>query len=277
MREAQFGVAVGKKGVGKSFTTTQLIKSYIKGSANVMPRRALIMDINDEFEDVKAISPDDVALFSMHPKIEARRIRPYNKDGSKLTLKDYATILFKVLGDYRGGLLLIEDINRYLSHNFPNDLVGALCTNRHSSVDIIMHYQSIGKVNPTIWQNINWLRFHKNTDSVDKHAKKLDDKYEAFKICELMVNKQYRDGNIRFFVTYDCDMEKIHGSYSLAMIDAAIDEYIALNYNRKVKPLLNMRDNNGKTKFTPATAVKHVKEELYKNYVPAINKSKAKQ
>ena len=63
--------------------------------------------------------------------------------------------LFKILNDYRGGLLLIEDINRYISDYLPNDLVGAICTNRHTDTDIILHFQSVGRVSPKIWQNLN--------------------------------------------------------------------------------------------------------------------------
>lgn len=266
MREALFGVAVGKKGVGKSYTTMRMIEQYVRGNSNTLPRRVLLMDINDEFEHVKAISPKDIAKFSVHPKIEMRRIRAFNEDGTKMTLKDYAETLFGVLRDFRGGLLLIEDINRYLSHNFPQDLVGALCTNRHSSVDIIMHYQSIGKVNPTIWQNINWLRFHKNTDSVDRHKNKFEDKYEAFKIMEIIVNKQYFSGNDRFFCFFNCDREKIHGNFNKAMVDDAIQEYISLSYHSKVRPLLNMIDAKGKKIYNAETAITHLRNLLLKTY-----------
>ena len=38
MREALLGVAVGKKGIGKSYTTEQIIGQYIKGSGNVKPK-----------------------------------------------------------------------------------------------------------------------------------------------------------------------------------------------------------------------------------------------
>ena len=66
-------------------------------------------------------------------------------------------------------MLLIEDINKYISDHLPNDLVGAICTNRHTNTDIIMHFQSIGRITSKIWQNLNWLRFHKNNDSVERH------------------------------------------------------------------------------------------------------------
>jgi len=267
MREALLGVAVGKKGIGKTYTTLQLVNSYIKGSLNTKPRRALILDVNDEFESIKAIKLNDVALFTYHPKIECRRIRPYNADGSKMTLNEVADSLWTILKVYKGGLLLVEDVNKYVGDYLPSDLVGALCTNRHSDLDIILHFQSIGRVGTKIWQNINWLRFHKNTDSVDRHKKKFEDKWEAFKICEILVNKQYFGGNSRFYVTLDCDNEKILGTFSKKMIEEAIDEYVALNYLRKVKPLLNQVSAQGKKKYNPATATASVKTELLKMYL----------
>ena len=163
-----------------------------------------------------------------------------------MTLNDVADCLFQVLKDYRGGLLLIEDVNKYVGDYLPNDLVGAICTNRHANLDIILHFQSIGRVGTKIWQNINWLRFHKNTDGVDRHKKKFEDKWEAFKICEIMVNRQYFSGNKYFYLTYDTDTEKIKGNYSPKMMNEAIDEYVALNYTKKVKPLLTQRDGKGK-------------------------------
>ena len=267
MREALLGVAVGKKGVGKSYTTLQLISQYIKGGLEVKPRRVLIIDVNDEYSNVRAIGKNDVALFSHHPKIEARRIRPYNEDGTKMTLNDIAECLWDVLKDYRGGLLLIEDINKFTGDYLKNDLVGALCTNRHNDLDIIMHFQSIGRVGTKIWQNINWLRFHKNTDGVDRHKKKFEDKWEAFKICEVLVNKQYFSGNKYIHLTYDCDIEKIKGNFSKKMMEEAIDEYIAINYSKKVKPYLNQINAKGKKKFTPQTATAEVKKLLYQMYV----------
>jgi hypothetical protein len=267
MREALLGVAVGKKGIGKTYTTLQIISSYIKGSGSVKPRKALILDVNDEFRSVKAIKPSDVALFTHHPKIECRRIRPYNDDGSKMTLNDIADTLWALLKDYKGGLLLIEDINKFTGDYLKNDLVGALCTNRHTQLDIIMHFQSIGRVGTKIWQNINWLRFHKNTDSVDRHKKKFEDKYEMFKICEVLVNKQYFAGNKYFYLTIDCDSEKIRGTFSDKMMSEAIDEYLAINHTKKIKPYLNQRNNKGKKIYNSTTATKQVKTQLKKMYL----------
>jgi hypothetical protein len=268
MREASLGVAVGKKGIGKTYTTIEMIKGYVNGSKGTKPRRALILDVNDEFEDVKGLALNHVKMFSHHPKVEIRRVRPFNPDGSKMTLNEITDALKVILDNYKGGLLLIEDINKYVSDYAPNDLIGALCTNRHTSTDIIMHFQSIGRVSPKVWQNLNWLRFHKNSDTVDKHHKKFDDKHEAFKLIELMVNKQYHSGNNRFFVTYNCDDEKVYGNYSKPQIMEAIDDYLSLNYNKKIKPLLNMRDAKGKPKYNAETAYSYTKNLMIKMYIP---------
>lgn len=271
MREASLGVAVGKKGIGKTYTTMELIKGYVNGVGGKKPRRALILDVNDEFEDVKGLALSQVKLFSHHPKIEIRRVRPFNPDGSKMTLNEITDALKVILDNYKGGLLLIEDINKYVSDHTPNDLIGALCTNRHTSTDIIMHFQSIGRVTPKVWQNLNWLRFHKNSEAVDKHQKKFDDKHEALKIIELMVNKQYHSGNNRFYVFYNCDDEKIYGNYTKPQINDAIEEYLSLSYNKKIKPLLNMRDAKGKLKYTPESAYSYTKNLLIKMYIPNKN------
>ena len=101
-REPKLLVAVGKKGVGKSYTTEKMIQQYVRGnpSKGVPPRRVLILDVNDEYTSYKAIRIQDVTLFSAHPMIEARRIRPFLDDGKKMTLDDVAQTLFICLDTF---------------------------------------------------------------------------------------------------------------------------------------------------------------------------------
>ena len=206
-RICKLGVAVGKKGIGKTYQTTQMMQQYVRGGNGVKPRRALILDVNDEFEEFKAMSLKDVEIFSIHPRVEIRRIRPFKDDGTRMTFET-SQMRYLILEKYRGGLLLIEDINKYISDHLPNDLVGAICTNRHTNTDIIMHFQSIGRITSKIWQNLNWIRFHKNSDSVERHKQKFPDKIDLFAIVESMVNKRYYDGDTRFYHV-DVDEEKI--------------------------------------------------------------------
>ena len=86
-REALLGIAVGRKGVGKTYATLEIVTQYLTGTAGgSKPRKVLILDTNNEytnikqdhnnpmFPEVKAIRLEDVGKFTYHPKIEARRV-----------------------------------------------------------------------------------------------------------------------------------------------------------------------------------------------------------
>lgn len=269
-RIPKLGAACGRKGVGKSWTTWQMISAYVTGNPgrNIKPRRALILDVNDEYTWVKAISINDISRFSISPIIEVRRIRVFNeKTGRPMTLDEIASALFYILQFYRRGLLLIEDINVYISDSLPNDLIGAICRNRHTELDIILHYQSIGRLTTKVWQNINWLRLHKNTDSVDRHQKKFGDKYEYLKIAELLVNSKYGEGDQRFYAYIDIDEEKIHGDFKKEEVVSAIDQYIGLNERYLISPMLKMHNGEGKKIISNySEAFSSCRNKLLKDY-----------
>lgn len=263
-REPKLMVAIGRKGVGKSFTTEKMIQQYVVGnpSKGVPPRRVLILDVNDEYTQFKAIRVQDVMLFSVHPIIEIRRIRPFTDEGKKMTLDDIAQSLFVCLDSFRNGLLLIEDVNKYISDTMPNDLVGAICTNRHIGVDIILHYQSIGRITSKVWQNVNIIRLHKFTDTVKKHKHKFEDKFEYLSIAETLINQKYESGDRRFFLYCDIDEEKVYGGFSTDDWESATNTFIQHNYSNLVQPLLKARDDRGGKVYTPASAMSEVKQRL---------------
>ena len=264
MREPQLGVAVGKRGIGKTYTTLKMLNDYV---SNKTPRRVLIMDVNDEFSSIKALNIMDVPKFSSHPKIEIRRIRPFNPDGSKMTLEDVCQVLYYILENFKGGLLLIEDINKYLTHHFPKDVVGAICTNRHSDLDIVMHYQAIGKVPTTVWENVNWVRFHKNNQAVNRHSKKFEDIEEMMKIAECIVDFQYENGNERFYLYCDIDWGKIKGKITEDLALQGIEDYMMKNYSKVITPETRKINLQGEKVFkTTAEATMYKKKELLLNY-----------
>ena len=82
-----------------------------------------------------------------------------------------------------------------------------------------------------------------------------------------MINNQYFNGNTRCYLTFDCDNEKILGTFSQKMISESIDEYIALNHTKVVKPLLNQIDSKGKKVYTSESATQQMKKQLMKMYV----------
>lgn len=271
MREPLLIVACGKKGVGKSYQHNLMMQGYVMGDPyrGIRPRKCLVLDVNDEYGvyGIRALSLEDVALFTIHPYIEIRRIRPFHPNGSRMTLDEWANAVFYVLNTFKNGLLLIEDPNKWHSDHLPADLVGAICTNRHVGLDILLSYQSIGRINTKIWGNTNLMRFHKNTESVERHKQKFPDKEEYMKIAENMVNNEYMKGNKRFFVYVDMDEEKIRGDFSKDIYELGVDDYINEKYRELVKPYLIQVNDKGKKLYDMNTARAKVKERIMSSYV----------
>lgn len=268
-REPLLMAACGKKGVGKSYQHMILMNGYVMGDPykGAKGRKCLIMDVNDEYGmfNVPAISLNDVALYTVHPHIEIRRIRPFKPDGTRMTLDEWAIALFIVLGRFQNGLLLIEDINKFIGDHIPHDLVGAIATNRHAGLDIILSFQSLGRINTKIWGNMNLLRFHKNVESVERHKNKFPDKYELLRLTEIIVNNEYYKGNSRVFLYADMDEMKIRGESTDEQINNSIDQYINEKYNELLKPYL-VQVTKGKKKFTSETARAEVHNRLKASY-----------
>lgn len=267
LREPKLGVAVGRKGCGKTYTTALMIDKYVKGnpSNGIPPRRVLILDVNDEYEKVKGLKLSDVIRFSAHPKIEARRIRPFHENGIRMTLREIQEVLFKILNDYRGGLLLIEDINKYVSDYLPNDLVGAICTNRHTDTDIILHFQSIGRISPKIWQNLNWIRFHKITDDVIKHRNKFEEKLELLLLVESYINEEYENGNKRIYVYVDIDDEKVIIN-NKPKFERIVQQYLIDNQKKLLVPMTKTNPLVKQKPLSLEQALKKKTELLMKQY-----------
>jgi len=278
MRECRIIIACGKRGVGKSVETIRMIDEYVAGnpSKGVPPRKALIFDVNDEFSSfwyfgqtrrIKALAIKDILKFSIHPTIEVRRIRPFWDDGKKMTINDMGEVLGIILDNYRNGLLLVEDINKYLSDSMPSDLIGSLATSRHIGLDIISHFQNIGRAgNPKLLGNLNMIRLHKTNDTVERHKNKFEEKTEVLQIAEYLINNQYFAGNVRFFVYVDVENMKIRGKFTKEEVENAIHQYITERYARIVTPLLQLRDKKGKKIHTDESALRTANENLMKIY-----------
>ena len=262
-------IAFGRKGAGKSYATFELIKQYIRGNLpkGVKPRRALIFDVNDEYTGIPSISLTDIVHFSIHPVIECRRIRPFKEGtGLKMTIDEMVTALEFILNNYRNGLLLIEDVNRYISENMPKDIYGNIATQRHNGVDLIAHVQSIGRITPKLWANTTVIRFHKQTEAIARHRSKYEEKYEYLCIAENIVNKRFMGGDKYFYLYCDILTEKVYGKFTKAEFMDAVDEYISFNYKTIVRPMLNKVDKNGRKSYTPAKAQEEVRRRIFLSY-----------
>lgn len=278
-REPMVLISCGKKGVGKTVATIEMIYRYISGNKQngVPPRKALIFDVNNEFShfwyhgqyhSIKALAIKDILKFSIHPKIEVRRIRPFWDDGQKMGIDDMGEVLGIILENYRNGLLLVEDINKYTNDTLKGDLVGSLATVRHIGIDLIAHYQSVGRAaNPKLLGNTKIIRLHKTNDTVSRHKNKFEERAEILQIAESIVDKKFDEGDKRYYLYVDIDESKIHGKFSKDDIDYAIQDYISKNHSSLIKPLLTKIDlKSGEKLYDQKSALEHIIKDLKRKY-----------
>ncbi len=253
-REAQLGIASGEKGCGKTYTTlnVQIRNALSGGNGKYKPKKVLIFDVNNEYGDVqkdhknpnfpsiKGLDVDELSRWIKQPLVEARRIsvmKPKDKGGGKMNHKELQECLSQILTVYRNGLLIVEDLTNYVSDTLPSDLVGTIISQRHVSVDVIIHFQSIGKAaHPKLWANCNWFRFHKTGDTVLKNELKLAGvNLTPLYIAEKMIEHQERLGNKKNFCVYYHKntkghlVGKIQGRFNLAMFKKGIESYLEDN------------------------------------------------
>lgn len=277
-RECRIIIACGKRGVGKTIQTIKMIDEYVAGnpSKGIPPRKALIFDVNNEFSSfdflgrqrsIKAIALKDILKFSVHPKVEVRRVRPFWDDGKKMTINDMAEALGIILDNFRNGLLLVEDINKYLSDAMPSDLIGSLATSRHIGLDVVSHFQNIGRAgNPKLLGNLNMIRLHKTNDTIERHKNKFEEKTQILQIAEYIVEKRYFEGDKHYFLYVDVENMKIRGSFTRKEVDDAIHKYITMRYDRIITPMLKLRDKKGNRIYTDETALKAANDNLTIQY-----------
>jgi hypothetical protein len=238
-----------------------------------LAQRALILDFNDEYGEynIKALALENVPKFMAHPVAEIRRIRPFLPSGrtwKPMSPADMITTLEKVTSFYKGGCLLVEDINKYIVDNvMPPDFTGKLVSKRHSDLDIILHYQSVARPLPIIWQNTNIVRFHAQMDPVLKSKAKLTELTEIFQIAEILVNEQYfNQNNKRFFVYVNRDEGTIIGKFTYQMFDKALDAYLRDNPTALRSYIIHFKMQGYNQLSAYQAAIKETKKQLIQKY-----------
>lgn len=261
-RYAKLTVVCGRRGSGKTNRTLRQLYRAVKAG-----RKALIFDPTDEFRSyvfrpgepphsIKAIYLKDVPRFTASNVAEIVRIRPFLDDSRKMSTDDMQVALIQILATYKNGILLIEDINKYVADNASNGLIGSMATLRQANVDLIAQYQMIGKAgHPKLLGMTNYIRMHKTEDEVIRHADKFQSKTKILAVAESIVNKRYKygvDNKINteegkfFSVTVDLDDSKIRGIFTEEEAELAISEYISDNSRDTVRRLMGRMDRNGK-------------------------------
>jgi hypothetical protein len=127
--------------------------------------------------------------------------------------------------------------------------------------------QTLGRISPKIWQNLNWIRFHKITDDVIKHRNKFEEKLELLLLVESYINTQYEEGDKRVFTYVDIDDEKVLVK-DRARFEKIIETYLIANQKKLLVPLTlkNPLVKNSKP-LTLEGALKHKTQLLMKQYI----------
>lgn len=238
MREPIMILASGVKRVGKTYQTCHEIQDYITPKPNREARKVLIYDVNREYNDeqirengctwsAKVLDIKDLPAFARQKRVEVRRILAVDEYGKRLPTPKMVERLNEILQVYTGGLLLLEDINKYLVGNSSVDIVGMMATNAHVDLDIYIHLQSLAKLTTTMWQNSAVVRFHKQLDRVKRYEDRLSNP-QLFHVAQKLVDMECMK-NKRFFVYIHIEENIIRGKFSKKTFQLACYSYLLDN------------------------------------------------
>lgn len=243
-RQPMLMLTCGETGVGKTYRNIQEIENYMQPNpyTGKKGRKVLIFDVNDDdYERYPTISPEHIQEFR---QIRARRIRPLTKHGDTMTVEQKRDTVERMVKQFTEGLLVLEDLDKYLVGAKGQTIVGLLTTNRHHGLDIMISHQSIAKITTTEFQNCTWLRLHKQVDDVTRYRNRIPN-YFLVRIATLIVEEQYLLGNSRFFVYVNMRKLKIRGCSKEAFIRSC-KKYLDTEENGMIKRLMLERDFFGR-------------------------------
>ena len=261
-RQPLLTIVCGMKGVGKTWQTIKDIDRYVVDNPRTgkMGRKALVLDFNNEadYQKYKAVLPKYIKTLT---EARARRVPPFDESGKQYDLEKMKIVAEYTIFNFRNGLLILEDIDKYMTGAKGKSLIGAMTTNRHSGMDILITHQSVSKVTQTEWQNAAFVRLHHQLDDVDRIEDALPN-YPLMKIAQIIVDRRYyeavrqfKDLNAisedefkkrrSFFVYIDMMEHKIIGGTS-DEFRAAVMEFIRQN-PRLISKRMKVGDINGRS------------------------------
>lgn len=225
MRQPMITIVTGTPGSGKSHETEKQLNLYVQPDAQAgrPGRKVLILDTNDEYRNYKSVvynvkDPNDNGKHLQKlTNIEIRRIVPYypspNGGAVNMDFNDKAKALIDITANYRNGLVLLEDINTYLIGMKSAKEISALCAARHKGMDMIIQVQSLGAIDPRMFQNSTYIRMHYQTDDVSRYKDRLGENFEPIRIAQYIVATEYFKGgdSVYNFLYFNNRTKKISG------------------------------------------------------------------
>jgi len=278
-RDFMLTIVTGKKRVGKTYRTAQEVRSYAMDDPKTGRRamKVLIFDIEQEPQwacyktlyynaDVKdeLKRAEEIIAFTKSEIIGIRRIIPVKSNGQPMRAVEMVEAVQTINRYYRRGLLILEDINKIVTSKNQDDLMDALISTRHIQQDIILHLQSLAGATPRMFQNCEWIRFHKQSDPIDRYKNRLPN-FTLLKIAEITVDRMYREGNEHYFLYVSPSEEKIAG-LPYDVFEKSCVEYLS-KYRSELKPYLDEIDiKKGKKKYPTMADAMKVWIERHKYY-----------
>ena len=230
----------GFKGGGKTYQTLKLISKYINPQDGAAPRKVIIFDTNMEYNQsaildsnlnfkIKTIKISDLLKFNVQQKVEAVRILPVKEDGNMMSVKEKKDVAWSIVQGFRGGLVILEDINNYtLNVTHEEEFVSGIINNAHRNADIAINVQSCNMLNPVLIRNLNEHRFHYESSLPGKD--KFQEKWELYMIAKLLIDARFFKGglNEKFCVWVDNLRFKIKGNFTQAEYALACKKYVEI-------------------------------------------------
>lgn len=265
-------VATGCQEIGKSYTS--LVQALHMAYLSEHPQKTILFDKSNEYGEyeiggkihrIQPVAHNAIIAFGQQAKTEVRRIVPYLPNGLPMSKEETEKLLLKVLIEFRGGTILIEDVSDILGDNLKDEVIGKLCTVRHRNCDLVIHFQSIGRFSKILRQNAKIIRYHYQLDSIQDNKETLKSEYELFSIVEKLVNKEFHSGNKYFHVFVYRMVKRVKGKFSERMFADACRDYV---YEHPTSTSLyeKRRNTMGKKMYTYDEAVKLKVKDLFDKY-----------
>lgn len=279
LREPSFEVVIGFKGVGKTYTTNKIIDDYIRNdSGGRKGRPVLVFDTNNEYCDSNGYYGFKAIDFDVTEKNEFKRseqirkiispakyrILPYKKDRTPMTITELVTTASTIVKYYRNGMLVLEDINKYTLSSYKQEFVGMFIGLRHLGVDLVAHFQTLRAIPPKVWGNMNYLRWHKQSDRIFKYKNRIDN-FELFSIAESIVDYKYQTDQ-RYYLWISVLEEKLINVTPEDFKSGCI-AYLSHNPTELNKIMYHLDDKGVKKYKTTQDAIRGFSESKAKQYL----------
>lgn len=263
-------IACGFKGGGKTYQTLKIIAAYISSASGRQARKVVLFDTNEEYTNemvkksgfnftIKTIKVAHLQNFIRQQKIECVRILARNADGSLMKIAEKKQTAWRIINEFRGGLVVLDDMNNYvLNVTQEEELVSAIMNNAHRNADIIINFQSINMINPILIRNMNLVRMHYETDEPDQG--KFKGKWELYLIAQKIIHKKYSEGNQKYCLTVDNLQSKIKGAFTKADFAIACKRYVTQHNPKLIRQELTQFGSTDKQKRYEAATVEAVKK-----------------